>query len=289
MKRQSRIVLAGIASLAMVFCMGGYFPNIPTVQPSQSIAMTAKAADYVNEQTVGDYTAWIVKDGDDVIGAKLGNYTGSATSVTIPSSVTVKDDDDNSIKLNVIEIASYAFADKSEITAITLPNTLVAVREGAFQGTGIKEITFPEGVETIERYALMNCSELTSIKFPSTLKSLASDVIRDVYGRGESNITELDVDFELEDGTLIGLLYTSFPNVEKINFGSHITKIPAYLCSSMKNLKSVTFDENCKITTIGKCAFQECVSLGEITIPDSLSPTLFKPLFSVSVPLRSQP
>ena len=174
MTKRVRKITAGISALAMVFCMGGYFPTLPAFQPTQSISMTAKAAEYQFEQVVGDYTAWVIQDGEEYTGVSLGRYTGTDTAVTIPSSVKVTIDE-KEVTLPVTELHERVFRDQSNITAVTIPNSIKIVRESAFYGTSIKEIVFPEGVERIEWDVLACCPNLTSVSLPSTLKYLGED------------------------------------------------------------------------------------------------------------------
>ena len=120
MTNKTRKITAGISALAMIFCMGGYFPTLPTFQPTQSITMTAKAAEYQFEQVVGDYTAWVIQENQKNIGVALGKYTGTDTVVTVPSSVKVTIDE-KEVTLPVTEISDGTFEGKSNITSITIP------------------------------------------------------------------------------------------------------------------------------------------------------------------------
>ena len=264
MTRRLRRITAGISALAMVFCMSGYYPAPLVSQQTNHISMTAMAADYQHEQIVGDYTAWVLIENEKPVGAALGRYIGSDTAVTIPSSVKVTYDE-QTVTLPVTEIAEEAFANKTFITAVTIPDSVKTIRQSVFFNTGIKKIVFPEGVETIERNVLASCPDLTSISLPSTLKSLG-DLFTDAYGHYnyQSHITELDVNFNLEEGGL-----RIFPEVETIHLGDKVTSID-HLCEEMGSLKAVTFDKNCKIETIGERAFYACRGLTEITIPDSV-------------------
>lgn len=246
----------------MVFCMAGYLPVLPAV-PGQGITITASAAEYQYEQVVGDYTAWIIMENDKPVGAALGAYSGKETAVTIPSSVKVKIGEEE-LTLPVTEIYSSAFCDQSSITAITIPDSVKIVRESAFYGTSIKEIVFPEGVERIEWDVLACCPELTSVSLPSTLKYLGA-VFSNGHANYQSHITELDVNFNLEEGMLC-----DFPEVETLRFGKNVKSIRANLCENMSNLKKVTFDKDCKIEEIGERAFYGCGSLSEIIILDSV-------------------
>jgi len=263
MTNKTRKITAGISALAMIFCMGGYFPTLPAFEPTQSITMTAKAAEYQFEQVVGDYTAWVIIENDQYTGVSLGRYTGTATAVTIPSSVKVTIEEEE-LSLPVTEIGNNVLANQNNITSVTIPDSVKIVRSGAFYGTGIKEIVFPEGVERIEWDVLACCPNLTSVSLPSTLKYLGA-VFTNGHINYQSHITELDVNFNLEEGSL-----NNFPDVETIRFGKNVTSNLAYLCEYMDNLKTVIFDKDCKITEIGERAFYGCGSLSEIIIPDSV-------------------
>lgn len=85
--------------------------------------------------------------------AKINAYAFSncteLTGVTIPESVK--------------EIRDHSFENCTGLTAIELPAGLTEIGTAAFEGCGIARIDIPAGVTTIKMWAFQNCPNLTDV------------------------------------------------------------------------------------------------------------------------------
>ena len=89
------------------------------------------------------------------IGYRAFEYT-QITSVTIPNSVT--------------EIGAWAFSDTS-LTSVTIPNNVVSIGAWAFQNTGLTSVVIPNSVTYIGRVAFGN-TNITSVTIPESVTSI---------------------------------------------------------------------------------------------------------------------
>lgn len=114
------------------------------------------------------YTKWVqdflneagssAEDGFLVSGGVLVAYRGSAPDVTIPKGVRV--------------IAGEAFRDHREIETVTLPDSLLVVGEGAFEGcSSLKQVSFGENVEEIKDRAFLG-NVMSKISLPASVKKV---------------------------------------------------------------------------------------------------------------------
>lgn len=67
------------------------------------------------------------------------------------------------INEGIIRLANRAFYVPGPLNSVTLPNSLVYMEEGAFQGSGITEIEIPENVTYMGKQSLGYCPQLETI------------------------------------------------------------------------------------------------------------------------------
>lgn len=233
----------------------------------------------------------------------------SLTSITIPNSVT--------------DIGDEAFAGCSSLTSITILDGLKSIGDRAFSGCeNLTSITIPDGVKSIGNYAFDECRCLTSIMIPNSVMSIGNYALDDCYrlefvwytgdstdwsnismgykntnsslesgniyyysetqpitGRywyyldGVPTVWELFDLRLLENGTYevqgIGTMKATTDLVipSKIN-GRRVTSIGSLAFDGCLELTSVTIPDS--VTDIGYCAFGDCKNLTSITIPNSV-------------------
>lgn len=94
-------------------------------------------------------------EGVETIGERAFRHCSNLVSVTIPSSIKA--------------IKNGAFFECRNLTSIKLPTTMSSIERGAFAGTGIRNITIPEGITRLELDLLGNCEHLESVDLPKSL------------------------------------------------------------------------------------------------------------------------
>ncbi|MBP0971325.1 MAG: leucine-rich repeat protein [Oscillospiraceae bacterium] len=85
--------------------------------------------------------------------AVITGYTGSAASVTIPSTLN---------GCSVKEIGTEAFLFK-HVTSVSIPGSVNTIGKYAFYGSDLTGITLPSGVSTVSQYAFAYCEDLQTV------------------------------------------------------------------------------------------------------------------------------
>jgi len=69
-------------------------------------------------------------------------------------------------------IQAEGFTGLPKLRKITLPSSVLTIGEGAFQGAGLEEFTFPEKVQIISKHCLMSCKKLQKVVIPAAVKEI---------------------------------------------------------------------------------------------------------------------
>lgn len=89
-------------------------------------------------------------------------------SIMIPETVTYGDEE-----YRVMKLAASAFADQTDITDVTLPNSITALPDYCFQYCeSLKSITLPESLTKLGADCFSSCRSLGSITIPVNVRSL---------------------------------------------------------------------------------------------------------------------
>ena len=208
---------------------------------------------------VFESTPWYANlpDGVIYVGKILYSYKGEMPENT---SIIVKD--------GIEIISASAFAECSNLIAITLPNSLDSIGEEAFFWCqSLSSITIPNSVTSIGNYAFYYCP-LDEIKIPKNVTNIGTGAF--IYCSPTSIVVENgnpnydsrnNCNALIETATntlLVGCHNTVIPNT--------VTGITSAAFAGDINLTAIAIPSN--ITKIGRCAFAICRNLTSIVVDD---------------------
>ena len=202
-------------------------------------------------------TEVIMNEGLTDIGENAFEYCEKLQTPTLPSTLTEIDgyafmwcsgmSEKLTIPKNVKSISWYAFGWDFALTDIEFEpeSALDRIGYGTFAYCGIEDFTIPGNVTTIAQEAFTGCNKLLTVTFEA-------------------------------DSRLVNLpawCFSGADNLRRITFeeGSALQTIEARACEGLLHLEGVDFSGCKKLATIDNYAFKSCISLGNLSIPDTVN------------------
>lgn len=238
------IIPSTVTSIAMINWNG----NVSCFNNCTSLKTFIVSADNPNYSAVGGVL--FNKDKTTLLKcpqAKSGEYT-------IPSTVNTIND--------------YAFSECSNITSISLPNSITSIGASAFSGcTSLSSpITIPTGEKIIPNNAFANCSALTSVTIPEGVEEIGRNAFS-----GCTNLKEPILPSSINK---LGIYcFYNCNNLNSINIPDGITEIPQYAFAGCA-LKSIELPKS--VNYIDDNAFSNSRSTCNIyvyTLPSAITLT----------------
>ena len=215
-------------------------------------------------------TAFVIPDGTLTIFSTAFAQCGNLTAVTIPDSV--------------IAIGTQAFTG-SGLASVTIPGSVGGVNWATFQDcTNLASVTLLPGLTRIEAQAFSGCSALTNATLPvgvTTVGYLAfagctrlSEITLpdSVIAIGTQAFTGSGLARVTVPGSVGGIEWATFQgctNLATVTLLPGLTRIESQAFGGCSALTSVTLPVGVK--TVGGEAFSGCTHLSEITLPDGVT------------------
>ena len=199
---------------------------------------------------------------------EISNYAGNSATYEIPGEIDGK---------KVVRIGDYAFSDCTELTSVTIPDSVTDIRWRAFYNcVSLKSVTIPKSVTYIDNYAFGYYDDSDSFE-TKKIDGFKINYVKNTHGHMyalKNGFTDEAclLTNELDDGTLEITKYVGNSATCVIPSeidGKKVTQIGYNAFSSRTELTSITIPDG--VTIIGNSAFSDCTSLETVTIPNSVT------------------
>ena len=201
----------------------------------------------VNNITTNALYDYVVSNGNAI----LTQYKGADTVVVVPSTID---------GYTVIGI-STAFVNNSEITSVTLPDTIQILNHYAFAFcTKLTKVELPDSLTYIGEMAFYSCTSLTEFTISENVTYIGDNAFGQCTKLATINYKATD----LKQGAL-----SKCGENAVVNIAANVKSIPEGFFSN-RSIKIVNFETNSICKVIGDSAFYNCSSLTTINLPSIL-------------------
>ena len=199
-----------------------------------SAAIPALAATWTDPSTGIEWTYNVISGEAEI----YSEWHKSAIPATTTGAVTVPSTLGG---YPVRRIENWAFYGCTNITSVTIPNSVTRIGNSAFEGcSAMSSVTIPSSVIELGAHAFSECSALTEVTIPSSV----------------TNINKY--------------LFSECTSLSSVTIPDSVTNIGQYAFAECTSLAGVTLPAG--LTSLGQYAFNYCTSLGgTIAIPDGVT------------------
>jgi len=183
----------------------------------------------------------------------ITGYTGPGGALIIPDTIN---------GLSVTDIWNDAFYRSTNLTTVTIPNSIINIGDGAFNYCpGLTNVTLGDGVTSIGQ-AAFESTGLTSVTIPGLVTNIGPWAFAECSG-----LTDVTIGNGV---TSIGdYAFYGCPSLASATIPNSVTYLGAEAFENCTRLASVTIGDS--VTSIGVYAFADCPNLASVTIPNSVT------------------
>ena len=182
----------------------------------------------------------------------ITNYTGPGGVVTIPANIN---------GLTVTGIGAYAFYRNTNLTSVTIPETVTSLGLSAFEDCNITSVVIPGSLNNIASYAFSGCFSLTNATICNGIPYIAEGM----FG-GSHLLCNVAIPASV---TSIGDDAFYYCGLTNLTVPGNVTNFGDSTFAHCFNLINATFSEG--VPYIGDDMFAYCTNLTSVMIPSSLT------------------
>ena len=187
-------------------------------------------------------------------------------ALTIPSTVEI---DSKTYTVTRVDLH-----DCSNLTSVSLPNTLQEIAQMGFSGcSSLTGVTLPSSLKKIGRFAFQSCDNLQELTIPASVQEIGMNAFCTFSDNFKKlTITDLSAWCNIEmEGIILtaGTVYLNDKPLTDLVIPENVKIIKPYVFDGFKSITSVHIPAN--VDSIGYDAFKGCTSITKVSADDVAS------------------
>jgi hypothetical protein len=192
------------------------------------------------------HAGFLYETNSDGTGITITGYTGSVPdALVIPTNIN---------GLTVTAVGGGAFAGISDLTSVTIPDTVNTIGENAFSSSGLTSVTIPFGVTNISEGVFSGCIGLTNAVIPGSVTYIGQGAF------GDTGLTSVTIPGSVTNFGMGAFASESYLTNAVISFG--ISSLQEGVFAACYSLPSVIIPGS--VTNITDNAFDGCGVLTQV-------------------------
>ncbi len=174
------------------------------------------------------------------------------------------------------EIKANDFSQCHSLAGITFPETLTYIGDGAFESSGLMQVSIPANVEYIGKNAFANCTNNRAFYVESSNSNYKRDDSYALLSKDGSELIAFPLKSENKSYTvpegvtvIAELAFANSSSIQNVTLSSTVKEIGPYAFSDCKALAEVNLNEG--LEKIGTLAFKNCTALKDVTVPSTVT------------------
>lgn len=175
-------------------------------------------------------------------------------------------------------VPTTMFSHKHDIESITIPEGVVRIMPGAFEGCiNLKSVSLPKSLKFLEKKQFAGCSMLETISIPDGIRRIPEYAFH-----GCTNLTSVSI-----PASVVSIGHSAFAGctmLKSISIPDGVKEIESYTFKDCSSLEFISIPDS--VTNVRICSIEGCTNLLSVRLPEHFSKRVENIMLSINRPAQ---